>query len=49
MNKVNVWNVTIEDLPKYDSEGKTYVYFAKETAIGGEEPPEDELYISYEN
>lgn len=49
LNKGNGWNVTIEDLPKYDSEGKTYVYFAKETAIGGEEPPEDELYISYEN
>lgn len=49
LNKGNGWNVTIEDLPKYDSEGKTYVYFARETAIGGEEPPEDELYISYEN
>ena len=49
LNEGNGWNVTIEDLPKYDSEGKTYVYFAKETAIGGEEPPEDELYISYEN
>lgn len=49
LNEGNGWNVTIEDLPKYDGEGKTYVYFAKETAIGGEEPPEDELYISYEN
>ena len=49
LNEGNGWNVTIEDLPKYDSEGKTYVYFARETAIGGEEPPEDELYISYEN
>ena len=49
LNKGNGWNVTIEDLPKYDGEGKTYVYFARETAIGGEEPPEDELYISYEN
>ena len=49
LNKGNGWNVTIEDLPKYDGEGKTYVYFARETVIGGEEPPEDELYISYEN
>ncbi|HIU95378.1 MAG TPA: Cna B-type domain-containing protein [Candidatus Copromorpha excrementipullorum] len=49
LNKGNGWNVTIEDLPKYDGEGKTYVYFARETVIGGEEPPEDELYISYKN
>lgn len=49
LNQENRWKATIEDLPKYDEDGRTYVYFARESAIGGEKPSEEELYISYEN
>lgn len=51
LNSGNNWKGTFSNLPKYDDEGSTYVYFAKELTIGGESVSDmdDDLYITYSN